>query len=286
MRIHRLPARTSDDLHLGGRPGLDRLEGARETVCVLTGADDVTDETARGYVDTMRRLASTPDAEQRQLLAVTLGPWLEANVADEIVRHAMLQAAEVMFPSPAENTSTGRLIGFLKESRRYGSRGFYPEDDATNGMQALIVPWVRAIEEHGGQLWLGWKPIEIAIEDRRVTGVVAINSANLVQEFLAPVVITDYPGWKVLEIVDPGLLPAGFAAAAQGMLEHSNDLAGWWAGLRTLPTRRSDGQTEDMPGWHRILWGDQQVKRYHGAFQLHQVIRRRSRRRANTSSRS
>ena len=52
------------------------------------------------------------------------------------------------------------------------------------------------------------------------------------------------------------------------MLDHSNDLAGWWAGLSRLPTRRSDGETEDMPGWHRILWGEQAVKRYHGAFQF------------------
>ena len=52
------------------------------------------------------------------------------------------------------------------------------------------------------------------------------------------------------------------------MLDHSNDFAGWWAGLGRLPTRRSDGETEDMPGWHRVLWGDESVKRYHGAFQF------------------
>jgi len=64
------------------------------------------------------------------------------------------------------------------------------------------------------------------------------------------------------------VLPSGFAESAQRMLEHCNDFAGWWAGLSRLPTRRHDGQEEDMPGWHRILWGDQTVKRYHGAFQF------------------
>jgi phytoene dehydrogenase-like protein len=268
MRLHRLPARASADLHLGGRPGVDRRAGARETVQVLTGHEDVSDETARDYVDTMRRLGSISDDDQRSLVPVTLGDWLDENVSDRVVRHAILQVGEVMFPSPSENTSAGRLVAFLKESRAYGSRGIYPEDPETPGMQGLISPWIRVIEGNGGELWLGWKPLEIVVEDRRITGVVAINDANLVQEFLAPVVITDYPSWDLLEIIDEDLLPSGFVETAHRMLEHSNDFAGWWAGLNRMPTRRSDGQTEDMPGWHRVLWGDQAVKRYHGAFQF------------------
>ena len=268
MRIHRLPARTSDDLHLGGRPGTDRVEGARETVQVLTGRDAVADETARAYLETMRRLGSVSDEEQPGLVPVTLGEWLDGNVDDDVVRQAILQAGEVMFPSPAENTSVGRLAGFLAQSRAYGSRGFYPEDPDADGMQGLVSPWVRVIETRGGEMWLGWRPLEIVVEDRRVAGVVAVNAANLVQEFVAPVVITDYPGWELLEIIDPEVLPSGFAETARRMLDHGNDFAGWWAGLTRLPTRRSDGKSEDMPGWHRILWGDQAVKRYHGAFQF------------------
>lgn len=268
MRVHRLPARTSADLHLGGRPGLDRTEGARETITVLTGEPDVADDTIREYLETMRRLRSMPDDEQHDLIPVKLGAWLDRHVTDRVVRTAILQVGEVMFPSPSENTSVGRLVAFLKQSRAYGKRGMYPVDPDAPGMQGLVAPWVRVIEQHSGELWLGWKPIEIVVEDRRVTGVVAVNTANLVQEFLAPVVITDYTGWELLDLVDEDVLPAGFAETAQRMLDHCNDFAGWWAGLSRLPTRRSDGQTEDMPGWHRVLWGDQPVKRYHGAFQF------------------
>ena len=268
MRIHRLPARTSADLHLGGRPDVDRVEGARETVHVLTGREVVTDETARAYLAAMRRLGSMSDNEQREQLQVTLGEWLDHNVDDAIVRAAILQVGEVMFPSPAEHTSVGRLGAFLQESRAYGSRGFYPEDPDAAGMQGLVAPWVRVIEQHGGELWSGWEPIEIVVEHGRVTGVVAVNAANLVQEFAAPVVVTDYPGWRLLDIIDADALPSGFADDARRMLDHSNDFAGWWAGLSRLPTRRGDGRVEDMPGWHRILWGEQAVKRYHGAFQF------------------
>jgi phytoene dehydrogenase-like protein len=268
MRLHRLPARTSADLHLGGRPGMDRLAGARDTIQVLTGHEDVSDGTARDYLDTMRRLRSMSDQEQRRLIPVPLGDWLDENVTDRVARNAILQVGEVMFPSPSENTSTGRLVAFLKQARAYGSRGIYPDDPDAAGMQGLVAPWVRVIERHGGELWLGWKPLEIVVEDRRVTGVVAVNAANLVQEFVAPVVITDYPGWDLLELIDEELFPSGFAATAEQMLEHCNDFAGWWAGLSRMPSRRSDGQPEDMPGWHRVLWGDEAVKRYHGAFQF------------------
>ena len=268
MRVHRLPERTSDDLFLGGRPGVDRDTGTRDTLRVLTGAHDVSDESVRAYLDGMRRLRSTPPDEQRRLVTVTLGDWLDEYVTDRLARSAILQVGEVMFPSPAENTSAGRLIAFLQEARQYGSRGFYPEDPETPGMQGLITPWVRVIEQEGGELWLGWKPLEIVVEDRRVRGVVAVNVANLVQEFRAPVVVTDYPAWELLEILDEDVLPSGFGDTARQILDHCNDFAGWWAGLSRLPTRRSDGQTEDMPGWHRILWGDQTVKRYHGAFQF------------------
>ncbi len=268
MRIHRLPARTSHDLHLGGRPGLARLEAARETVSVLTGEDAVTDETARTYLEAMRALSSMSDKEVHRLVPVTLGDWLDTHVSDRGVRRAILQAGEVMFPSPSERTSAGRLAGFLKQSRAYASRGFYPDEPDVRGMQGIVSPWVRVIREHAGQFWLGWKPLEIVVENRRVTGVVVVNSANLVSHLVAPVVVTDHPGWSVLQLVDEDLLPSGFRETAERMLEHSNDFAGWWAGLGRLPVRRSDGLVEDMPGWHRVLWGDQAVSRYHGAFQF------------------
>src|SRR4029077_1576788 len=59
LRIHRLPARTSADFHLGVRSGGDRTEGARELVRVLTGEDDVPVESVRGYLDVMSRLQSS-----------------------------------------------------------------------------------------------------------------------------------------------------------------------------------------------------------------------------------
>src|SRR5258705_394566 len=113
------------------------------------GSPRAAGETARGYLDAMRRLTAVPDEDLPGLVPVTLGAWLDEHVTDPVVRGAVLQAGEVMFPSPSEHTSVGRLIGFLKESREYGSRGFYPEDPDASGMQGLVAPWVRVIRQHG-----------------------------------------------------------------------------------------------------------------------------------------
>lgn len=124
MRIHRLPERTSDDLHLGGRPGVEPLEGARETVRILTGHGRVSEEAARQYLAAMERLGAFSREEQSRLVPVTLGEWLEQHVTDAVARAAILQVGEVMFPSPAERTSVGRLAGCLGESHAYGRTGF------------------------------------------------------------------------------------------------------------------------------------------------------------------
>src|SRR5260370_35827991 len=123
----------------------------------------------------MGTVRSMPEGEQQNLVPGTLGDWLDRNVAARVVRNAILQVGEVMFPSPSENTSVGRRIAFLKQSREYGSRGMYPQDPDVPGMQGLVSPWVRIIEQHRGELWLGWKPLEIVSEDRRLTGAVPVK---------------------------------------------------------------------------------------------------------------
>ena len=60
-------------------------------------------------------------------------------------------------------------------------------DDEAGGMQGLMEPWARAIRARGGEIALGWKPVEIVVDDGRVRGGVAVDTANLVGEVAAPV---------------------------------------------------------------------------------------------------
>ncbi|WP_163659845.1 hypothetical protein [Mycobacterium branderi] len=94
------------------------------------------------------------------------------------------------------------------------------------------------------------KPLEVMVGDHEVQGVIALDESSLVHEFRAPIVITDYEGWRLPEFVDPDLLPAGFVEAASDLRQYSVALPSWWAGLSRLPRRRSDGEwkTTQVPG--------------------------------------
>src|SRR5438445_781615 len=57
-------------------------------------------------------------------------------------------------------------------------------------------PGARAIRGGGGEIALGWKPVEIVVEGGAVRGAVAVDRTNLVREVRAPAVITTYPCGK------------------------------------------------------------------------------------------
>jgi phytoene dehydrogenase-like protein len=264
MRMHRLGLGTFVDMPSDGGAIADPQVSAAELVQVLTGATDGVDEAAAEFVSTMGKLSSIDEDEAWRLVPMPLGEWLTRNVTHALTRNAILQLVECMYPSPAENTSVGRYILFMRHANREGA--IYPDDNEAGGMQGVIAPWVRAIEKNGGELWLGWKPVEIVVESRKVRGIVALDEHSFVEVIEAPVVITDYHGWDLSTLVDEDLLPEGFVDTARRLQRYGADFVSWWAGLSKLPTRRVDGQVEDMPGWHRVLYGDQAVKRYHGGF--------------------
>jgi hypothetical protein len=127
------------------------------------------------------------------------------------------------------------------------------------------MPWVRAFKELGGDMWLGWKPMEISVDHRHVTGVVATNISNIVQVFEAPVVITDYECWNLKNLVDENLLPRDYVAMAEKASQYRTAVVSWWAGLSRMPRRRSDGKLEEL-GKQRLLHGHGAVKNYHGIY--------------------
>lgn len=265
MRMHRLGLGTFVDMPTGDTGAVaDPQASAAQLVRVLTGATDVMDEAVAEFVSAMAKLSSIDEDEAWRLVPMGLGEWLARTVTQPATRNAILQLVECMYPSPAEYTSVGRYVLFTRHASREGA--IYPDDVEVGGMQGVITPWVRAIEENGAELMLGWKPVEIVVEDRKVQGVVALDEHSFVEVLEAPVVVTDYPGWDLPTLVDEGLLPEGFVDAARRLQRYGADFVSWWAGLSKLPTRRVDGQVEDKPGWHRVLYGDQSVKRYHGGF--------------------
>ncbi len=264
LRVHRLPdgpVLDGGDWSAGGFLGVAR----QFFECPADGLDEMRDVFAR--------LASATPAEVRAALPVRLGTWVEANVRHPGVRQALLLMAAVIFhPRPAE-ASAGRLMLFFQNPK---GLPHIADDAEAGGMQGLMEPWARAIRERGGEIALGWKPIEIVVDDGRVRGAVAVDRANLVREVHASAVISTYPVWENFELIDVRRFPAAFVAAAEELKQFRADLVGWHAGLRRLPTVRATGKPDDHPGWNRLLTGREGARRYAGGYHIPSLTSRRA----------
>ncbi|TMA70374.1 MAG: NAD(P)/FAD-dependent oxidoreductase [Deltaproteobacteria bacterium] len=255
LRVHHLP---DGGVTTGGDWSAAGL-AAMACAALSPGADSV--EELRALVG---RLAAAEPDEVARAIPETLGAWLGAHTRSAEVRRAILLMAAVVFHSHPEEASAGRFIQFLQ--RRAAGGAFIPDDGEVGGMQGLIEPWARALRTHGGEIALGWKPVEIVVDGGRVRGAVAVDRANLVREVRAPVAISTYPVWENFDLIDERLFPPDLAAAAWRLKAHRADLVGWQAGLRRLPAVRVTGHPDDHAGWNRLLAGPERV--YRGGYQI------------------
>jgi phytoene dehydrogenase-like protein len=262
LRLHRFPEGTALE---GGNWGPEAfLQTARDFFeCPADGLDEL------GAV--VGRLATASPEERDAAIPERLGPWLDAHARHPGVRRAVLLMAAVIFhPHPAE-ASVGRLMQFFQTPKR---GPFIADDEEAGGMQGLMEPWARAIRERGGEIELGWKPVEIVVEHGAVRGAVAVDRTNLVREVWAPAVITTYPVWENFDLLDERLFPSEFVTAAYELRAHRADLVGWQAGLRRLPAIRATGRPEHHAGWNRLLWGPERT--YRGGYQITSMSSRRA----------
>jgi len=264
LRVHRLPdgpMLDGGDWSAGGF-----LAAAREFFeCPADGLDELREVFAK--------LAAAPPNEVESALPVRLGAWVDANVRHPGVRRALLLMAAVIFhPRPAE-ASAGRLMQFFQTPK---GLPHIADDAEVGGMQGLMEPWARAMRERGGEILLGWKPVEIIVDRGRVHGAVAVDRSNLVCEVRAPVVISTYPVWENFELIDARRFPPEFVAAARELQGYRADLIGWHTGLRRLPVVRETGKADDHPGWNRFLLGPAGERRYGGGYHIPSLTSRRA----------
>ena len=268
FRLHWLPQGTTSEMpaELVVPNNNDPLELMRAMVrCFsnVTAARDI-EPIAKDLLGVLTRLRDIPLEEAWQLVPVRLDDWLLRNVENLMVRHILLQQAECNPFTPAEETSLGRYIMHLN---RVHGVAILPNDHEVGAMQGVIQPWYRRLKELGADFYLGWKPVEITSDNEEVTGVVAVNDGSLVKVFKAPIVIVDWPGWHMTDLVEERLLPRAFMAAARATQDYGCETASWWAGLTRLPKIRKTGMVEDLSSpWERILFGNSLIKRFRGGF--------------------
>lgn len=268
FRLHWLPGGETSDLpaELVVPNNNDPMKLLREMVRCFSDVTDPqqTQTVAEELGAVLNQLRNTPIDEAWQLVPTRLDEWLLRKVADPVVRHILLQQAECNPFTPAEETSLGRYIMHLNHVHGVA---ILPNDPEVGAMQGVIQPWVRRLEELGADFFFGWKPVEITTEDDEVTGLVAVNDGSLVKTFAAPIVITDWPGWRLPDLVEERMLSRAFMAAAREAEAYGTETASWWAGLTRLPVVRRTGKVEDLSSpWERVLYGNGAIKRYRGGF--------------------
>ena len=222
-------------------------------------------------VQVVRAFAAASREEVARAIPELLGPWADRHVQHPGVRRSLLLMATVIFHRHPEEASVGRLMQFFQTPKQ---GPFIPDDDEAGGQQGLMEPWARAIRERGGVIALGWKPVEIVVDQGRARGVVAVDRTNFVWHVEAPVVISTYPVWENFDLIDERRFDPAFVAAARELERHRADLVGWQAGLARLPTVRSTGKQEHHAGWNRLLYGDERV--YRGGYHIPSMTSRRS----------
>src|SRR5207244_2805536 len=153
LRVHHLP---DGGVTTGGDWSAAGL-AAMACAALSPGADSV--EELRALVG---RLAAAEPDEVARAIPETLGAWLGAHTRSAEVRQAILLMAAVVFHSHPEEASAGRFMQFLQ--RRAAGGAFIPDDGEVGGMQGLIEPWARALRTHGGEIALGWKPVESVVD--------------------------------------------------------------------------------------------------------------------------
>jgi phytoene dehydrogenase-like protein len=253
LRVHWLPEERTTDLPMSavvgaGTDPVERMKALSHGFGVAPEREDVVAQT---LVEVLGKLATMDDEEAWRLVPVRLEDWLLRNVADPDVRRVILQQNELAPLGP--NESLGRYVFHL---RTFASEpeAVVIDHEEIGGVQGLVAAFTNALEAAGGEVWLNWKPTEIVIRDNIARGVVALDESSMVQEFEAPVVITDYPGSRLSELVDPDELPADFLKAAHDAERYGREIISWWAGLDRLPHRRGDGSVEDHSSpWHRVF---------------------------------
>lgn len=221
------------------------------------------------------KIAGASPEERERNVPVTLAEWLPKNVQSEEVRNAILTMAKTIYCQYPERASTGRIMGFFA-SRKAGTTMLtgFADDDEAGGMQGAHTPFARGIREHGGEIILNHKPVEVVFEGSRAVGLVAVSESHHALEIRAQHTIISSPIWNALSLIPPQHVDSELEEISQQLQDSGTDGVGWQVGLKRMPTIRSTGETENYRGWNRLFVGPD--KAFRGGFHFPSLSSRRA----------
>lgn len=256
LRIHLLPTPGSSE------PGhlMDAIEwtpdgfAKRATDAFMCPPDAVPD-----FLAALQDLSNSTPQQAGEALEVPLGQWLRANVPNNAAHVAILNVVKSIFSDAPERASTGRLMKLMDLFTTSAAEDLQitglADDPAVGGLQGLMEPFARGIEENGGQIILDHRPVAVEFDAERATGLVATSSSHLVLRVRARHTIIGYPVWNAVKLLPPERVEPELREMARKLEDFGTTGVGWVAGLRRMPRRLDTGEAETYPGWNRMLVG-------------------------------
>lgn len=183
---------------------------------------------------------------------VPMKEWLSTvKDRDAAFDKAMYWLAIVHLALPLEETSTGRWIQMLRNPQRL----YRVNDPKVGGLQGVMAAYERVIRKNGGEIRTGLQTVEITTEGKKMTGIVARDNINVVQEFRAPVVIFAEPVWDVFDVLAESHFPKEMAENARKL--KTGYVGDFWCkniGVSRLPTIRKTGKPDQYVGYNQVLF--------------------------------
>ena len=275
LRIHLVPETGSS------APGrvLDATEWTPEGFAKLaTDAFDCPPDAIPDLLLALDRLSNSTSEQQAAAIEVPLGEWLPAHVPNPAVHLPILNMIKSTFSEHPERASAGRVMKLLdlQVASAEHDRQFtgLADDPQVGGIQGLMEPFARGIEDSGGRIVLDHRPVAVEFEGDRATGLVATSPAHLALRIRAPHTIVAYPIWSVLPLLPPERLSEELRDMADRLEDFATTGVGWVAGLKRMPKLRGTGETESYAGWNRMLVGAE--REFSGGFHFPTLGTRRA----------
>ncbi|MDQ0382741.1 phytoene desaturase family protein [Amycolatopsis thermophila] len=243
MRTHRLPERVVSSFGAGTD---DATRFLRENC----GLDD---ELAQRFLVLLGELAAMDGAEAAKLTDVTFEQWFEERGEPADLRKAMYSLCVCIYSLPPEQTSVGRFVlNYAKSALQLHTMN----DPEVGGMQGACQPYIRAIEEAGGEIWLNTEATCLLRDADGATGVLARDVHAFVREVRTRHVIFTRPAFQLFDLVPESEFPAGFAEQARSTRQWELPMISVQMGLSGTPIRRGDGKPDDFASWNRVMVGE------------------------------
>ena len=184
-------------------------------------------------LEVLKAVNEMTPAKWKKADGISAKEWLAPIVKDKVVRDLWHMCAIVVTTiARLEDMAASSFIESIRLILRSTTTFL-----AANGIGDFSRVLADSIRERNGEVRTGAKVSRILVEKRHVTGVLVEpdeeapdGAVDLMARIEAPIVVTAFPVWEVLNLMDDGIFPPAFVRKAKNLSKLTYNL-GFAAGM-------------------------------------------------------